>query len=474
MEKGSKKEKKNIKFDFKLNKKNILIISALAVSLVLVFGIKVLLSKQSYTLIDESSKQNRFLDISSNYKNYNENKDRVNILIGGVGGENHDGGMLTDTILILSIDTKTKKAAILSVPRDLYVNLGPNYGYQKINNANAFGEMENPGKGMELLKTTLEDALGENIQYYVRLDFSAFKQIIDILGGVTINVERSFVDEHYPTDDYLYQTVIFKTGSQVMDGDTALKYARSRHGNNGEGSDFARSARQEKVMLAIKEKVLALGFSPVKILELLNTLSQNIKTDVEYKDLFNLYKIATNIDTSKIKTKTLSESSGYVYITKTQTGASIIKPVGNNFDLIKDLFYNILDENYQEPLKKFKEELPKAIILNGTVIPGLANKVAEEFKTEQYLNTILVGNNDEKNIENTIVYDISEKLNLEDISKLSNKLNFKTLSNRVNLYNTNTNNIVFQTEDQLKVLDKLKNTYTAADLVIILGSDYKK
>src|SRR3989344_4788174 len=189
---------------------------------------------------------------SGDKKLVGENEDRINILLIGIGGEGHEGGLLADTIILANIKPSTKEVALLSVPRDLTVNI-PGYGDRKINNANAFGEMDDlPGGGGMFTARILSNILNTSIPYYIRVDFSGFKKIVDEAGSVNINVEKSFTDYEYPTIDFGYQTISFKQGNQKMDGDKALKYTRSRHGNNGEGSDFARSRRQQKVILALK------------------------------------------------------------------------------------------------------------------------------------------------------------------------------------------------------------------------------
>src|SRR3990167_1741578 len=165
---------------------------------------------------------------SGDKKLVGENEDRVNILLIGIG---HEGGLLADTIILANIKPSTKEVALLSIPRDLTVNI-PGYGDRKINNANAFGETDNlPGGGGMFTARILSNVLNTSIPYYVRVDFSGFKKLVDDAGGVNIDVDKSFTDYEYPTTNFGYQTISFKQGPQKMDGDKALKYTRSRHGN---------------------------------------------------------------------------------------------------------------------------------------------------------------------------------------------------------------------------------------------------
>ncbi|HQL11645.1 MAG TPA: LCP family protein [bacterium] len=400
-----------------------------------------------------------------------KNKQITNILIAGIGGENHDGGMLTDTIIFTSIDMQNNKIATLNIPRDLYVDLGDKYGYNKINSANAFGEQEKPGSGMLFLQNEVEKILNQDIDYYIRIDFDGFKDIIDTLGGITINVERSFVDNQYPTENFGYKTIYFQAGPQVMNGERALEYTRSRHGTNGEGSDFARSKRQQQVIEAVKDKILSEinTYNPTKIISIFDALKRHISTNLSYKDIYNLYKIADNFDNIKVINRTLSDTNGYVYTTTTIDGVSIVKPVGNNFNLIQDLAIHIFDEAY-DPIKQQLDNLPKIVILNGTNITGLASKITEDIKNTQEFNIYYVGNYDIRNVEDTILFDASGNTPLSSLNLLNQKFNAKILSRRLNIFNSY-DNIELQTDSNLQKLDQLQQLYSQADLVLILGSN---
>lgn len=451
-----------------MNKKLLLIpiVILAATGVTLVFG----LSKDKKITIDDTGSSPTLTSTVDN-KQIVKNKQITNILIGGIGGDNHDGGMLTDTIIFASIDMQNNKIATLNIPRDLYVDLGDKYGYNKINSANAFGEQEKPGSGMLFLQNEVEKILNQNIDYYIRIDFDGFKDIIDTLGGVTINVENSFVDNQYPTEDFKYKTIYFQAGPQLMDGERALEYTRSRHGTNGEGSDFARSKRQQLVIEAVKDKILSeiSTYNPAKIISIFDALKRHISTNLSYKDIYNLYKIATNANNIKVINKTLSDKNGYVYTTTTIDGASIVKPVGNNFNLIQDLANHIFDETY-DPIKQQLDILPKIVILNGTNITGLASKITEDIKNTQKFNIYYVGNYDIRNIEDTTIFDTSGNAPLSSLNLLNQQFNAKILSKRLNIFNSY-DNIALQTDSNMQKLNQLQQLYSQADLVIILGSN---
>ncbi len=476
--------KKNLhktKSKIKITKKQILIPSLIL--LLIILGIKFVSSQlnDDRLLSDNTSYQTKHLN-NNTYKNDSErlklSKDRINILIGGIGGGNHDGAYLTDSLIFASINTKTYQLSTISIPRDLYVDLGNGYGYWKINSASALGEQKNPGKGMNFTREVIEKIVEQPIQYYVRIDFSGFKKIIDTLGGVEINVERSFIDNEFPNDDIDlkntgYKTVKFEKGYQIMDGQTALDYSRSRHGNNGEGSDFARSTRQQKVINAIKEKTMSLKtlMNPAKIISLMAELNRNIQTNISYKDIPVLYSLASKIDTQNSINRTLSDSSGYVYITKTIDGASIIKPVGNNYNLIQDLVLNMFDKNYT--LSKQQESLPKIVILNGTNKVGLASRLTEQLKNTQEYKINFVGNAENRNQDTTKIYDISEFLDIKEVLNLNTKVNAKIISKKLNIFNSD-NEIPLTINSDIDTLNILKRNYTNADLIIVLGNDFKE
>lgn len=248
---------------------------------------------------------------------HGEERDRINILVLGEGGEGHDGPHLTDTILFVSIKPSTSEVGILSLPRDLWIPL-PEGGQGKINAINAYAEEKKPGNGGVAAATAISSLLSQPIDYYVRVDFSAFKTLIDDVGGVTVDVERTFTDFAYPTDNNLYKKVHFEKGWQTMNGDTALEYVRSRHGNNLEGSDFARSRRQQKVIMALKDKLVSFDtlLNPSRVASVLETLQTHVITDMELWEIVKLAKELRHIDHTKITHHVLDDNpEGPLYAT---------------------------------------------------------------------------------------------------------------------------------------------------------------
>lgn len=187
---------------------------------------------------------------------------RTNILILGIGGGDHEGADLTDTMMVLSLGNVKKTVALISIPRDIWSDTLKD----KINTAYHYGEEKRKGGGLLLAKVSIEDIIGIPIQYAVVVDFSGFTKVIDAVGGIDVNVPEAFTDPRYPkpgmeqstcpgdaTNACVYETVHFDAGREHMDGARALIYARSRHAEGQEGGDFARSRRQQIILVALKD-----------------------------------------------------------------------------------------------------------------------------------------------------------------------------------------------------------------------------
>lgn len=368
-----------------------------------------------------------------------QREDRINFLLMGMGGEGHDGPYLTDTIILASVKPSTGQIGMVSIPRDLNVRI-PEYGQRKINHANAFGEKDNPGKGAEFAKKVIEDVFDTSIQYYVRVDFAAFEQIIDDVGGITVDVERSFTDSQYPAKNYLYQTVSFTKGTAKMDGETALTYARSRHGNNGEGSDFARARRQQKMLLALKEKVLSFTTlsNPIRIHNMYTTMSKHISTNMEFADIITLIKLGKNIHFDEIKTIVLDSSpNGYLVNGQSQDGAFILQPKSGSFDDINKMIaevFTTLDTAPRGPSLTTPTQEPPKIALstidiqNGTWRAGLGARVAKTLQNKG-ISVTTVGNTEERPQLTSGIYKVKETASLDMMQLLQENLSIPIKQN---------------------------------------------
>jgi polyisoprenyl-teichoic acid--peptidoglycan teichoic acid transferase len=219
---------------------------------------------------------------------------RTNVLVMGKSGDTRDGSDLTDTMMLVSVSLTNRDVKIISIPRDTWI---PEIR-AKINTAYHYGNIQpDRGGGLTFAKAITQEVVGVPIQYGAVIDFSGFKDMVDQLGGIEINVENSFTDYYYPIagkendtcngDPRLmcrYETLTFNAGSQTMNGDTALKFVRSRHALGVEGADTAREARQQKVIDAIKNKLLdkATYTNLGRDLSILKVVINSIQTDIDY------------------------------------------------------------------------------------------------------------------------------------------------------------------------------------------------
>ena len=363
----------------------------------------------------------------------------------GIGGAGHSGGGLTDTELVISLKPSTNQISILSLPRDLVVSYPSNYGtaypeYRKINNAYVEG-------GTELALAKATEVTGLAMHYYVLVDFEAFRKIIDDLGGVDVYVDNGFTDYQYPTYNFGWQTISFAPGWQKLDGERALQYARSRHGNNGEGGDFARARRQQKILLALKTEFLKSSnlFNPATLPNILGDLGEHVKTNAEIWEMTKLLQMLSKMDTNNIINQVIdSGDNGLIHSEiASQTGAYVLIPNKGlgDFSEVNELALNIFsaasstdtglasDTNNNNAtdttivkMEDVVKEKANIAMENGTWTTGLATKNAEELN-EQNINVAYVGNSQTKNQTETVIYDLSHGKNSATKQFLEQKFN---------------------------------------------------
>lgn len=354
-----------------------------------------------------------------------EKSDRTNFLLLGVGGAGHDGPELTDTIMFGSYRPSTNEIGLLSIPRDLTV-LIPGYGYRKINHANAFGESERDGYGPELASKTIENILGQEVHYWAKVDFNGFESFIDEIGGINVYIERSFYDSQYPTDDYLTQTISFEQGWTQMNGKTALVYARSRHGSNGEGSDFARSKRQQNILTAVKDKVLSASvlLNPVKINSVIDVLRENIQTNASGWEILKIAKMARDIDMEKIAMQVLDESPDSPLYAANINGAYMLLPKNDDWSRVRSISANIFtsdEKNSQTDGVKNQPKFVRVEIQNGTAISGLAFQTSQMLQGQGF-DVVKIGNATERGYDHTVIYDLTDGQKTDELKILQNFL----------------------------------------------------
>ncbi len=382
-----------------------------------------------------------------------EGSGRINVLLLGRGGGAHDAPDLTDTIILASIDPINKKTTLFSLPRDMWVNV-PSAGNMKLNAVYETGVSKYTGKklnnvtdkkavnaGFKMVDQTVEDVMGVNVDYNVMVDFKAFSQAVNTVGGVNVNVPADLVDPTMAWENN-NNPVLAKAGPQVMDGKNALNYVRSRQTSD----DFARSERQRSVLLGLKSKVDTTGTlsNPAKLSSLAGAFGNNVQTDLSLKDAARLYSIVRKVNEASTNSIGLATPPNQFVTTGNVTGQSIVLPKAGLFK------YSEIQAFVRSQLKDpyILKERAKVVVLNGTTVPGAATTKADELKAYGY-NVIKAGETPNAGWTQTM---------LIDLSKGKKKFTSKYLEQRLGV-------------TKYKSLPDETIQANGADFVIIIGSD---
>lgn len=367
-------------------------------TLILIFGvIGVFFAWKTGNILSKISKGGLLTSIVHNIPGVKdelkgEKDGRINIALLGMRGEGVEGGgLLADTIMIISVKPAENKASIISIPRDLYVTVPGTQDRQKINSVHAYGEEKGRGQGLEAMKTILGEVTGLEIHYAASINFAGFKQLISAIGGVEITLESPFEEAVQfneakvcdgrvftePTGQYeikKYKTRTGKVkiaaqyplctnpdkecggdfklsaGKQTLNADQALCYARSRATSN----DFERAKRQQIIMQAVKEKMTSIGtladFS--KINEILNALGDNARSDMQLWEMQKFYDIYKKIPNPQVHQRVLEDSEeGLLYYPGESAAGYILLPRGDNYNKIHEMAQNIFEIAAQSDIK---------------------------------------------------------------------------------------------------------------------------
>ena len=314
---------------------------------------------------------------SNNIELKKETPETINLLLLGIGGGNHDCPNCSDTIIFANLNLASKKVTLVSLPRDIWVTDLKG----KVNSAYSNGESKRKGGGLILAKSVIGKITGQNIDYGIVIDFSGFVKAVDLMGGVDVIVDKTFDDYQYPiegnendlcghsdnevkafsaTDSASvtfdldqaqffpcrYEHVHFDKGLAHMDGETALKFVRSRHAAGSEGTDFARSNRQEEVIKALMNKAFSLQIiaNPTKVIALYNNLKSSIKTDISDNEIDDFIKLAQKFQHAQIQSAVIDYGDP---VTK-RPGLLINPPIGSKFNYEWVLVPRAGDNNFSE------------------------------------------------------------------------------------------------------------------------------
>jgi LCP family protein required for cell wall assembly len=317
---------------------------------------------------------------------------RLNMLFMGLDYRDdvvNDKAPRSDTMLLFSMDPLNNTAAVIAIPRDLWVGI-PGFGYNKINTAFRFGELYNlPGGGPALATETVEELLGVPIDFFLQLDFQAFVDFIDHIHGI----KKTF-DEPYKLDPRgPGNTEYIEPGRYVLDGELALAYARDR---KSEGDDFDRSGRQMEVILLIRDRILEFDQLPTLVLNapaIYDSLSTGIRTNISLNQAIQLAWKAMEIPVENIEMVVIGPA--HVTFEKSPDGLDILKPIPDKIRLLRDEVLG--DGGVISPLAEGEllslvaEENARISILNGTYEGDLGQRTADWLR-EQGFNVVEVAN----------------------------------------------------------------------------------
>jgi len=272
-----------------------------------------------------------------------QDQGQINVLLLGMRGSNMPGGgLLADSIMVAAIRPQENKVALISVPRDLYVQDPGSSSQSKINAINALYEGKDDGKGMEMMKQVVSDVTGLRIHYVVRIDFKGFTGLVDKLGGVDVYLDKPFAE---PTQFEGEEAANFSlpAGKNHLDGSKALFFTRARYAS----SDFERAKRQQQVLIALKDKMLSVGTLSdfAKVNDILNILGDDVRADMDASEMKKFFDLANNLHNPQIKQKVFDTSpEGLLNASKADTPDGktyILLPAGGNYDKIHETCRNI-------------------------------------------------------------------------------------------------------------------------------------
>ena len=357
---------------------------------------------------------------------------RINILLLGTAGKGKPGQNLTDTLMVLSINPQNSQAALLSLPRDLYVSVPfLNFG-TKINSVYQLG-LNNSGKdsqmAAEIILKTVEDITSLKLDYYVILNFDGFEKIIDSLGGINIQNERDLYDPRYPGPNYSYETFELKKGLHHLDGRTALKYARERHADPQ--GDFGRAKRQQQIMEAAKNKFFSAQtlLNVFSLNEIFNALEENIVTDITPQEIAGFLELARNLDTRNAINIVLDawnkDSLLKVYHVPMENGmAFALVPRTGNWSEIQELSENIFQlEQLEKKRVEIQKENARLTILDKSGGFPLSEKIKKFLSSDlNYENISLLVDKNYSEEEKSVIVDLTNGQKPFSLEEIATKL----------------------------------------------------
>lgn len=404
-----------------------------------------------------------------------EQENRINILLAAIGGEGHQGENLADTIILVSVRPQEKDVALLSIPRDLYVKIPGTELYARINNVHAYGENQRKGEGLKLLREKVAEVTGQPVHYVARVDFQAFKRIVEQVGGVEVTIRNSFYD--------FWHKISFPAGTEHMNGERALAYVRARYIEGAEGGDFKRAERTQQVLLAIRKKIFSVqtAVDLRALAGVLDALRDHVATNFTLAELRRLAELTRDIPDDRLRTAVITSGHEGLLIGTTEVlggrPASVLRPRTGleHYAEIQQLAANIFSEARVAPSPSsasatppaesatptpspssipsptpagIADEKPTIDVRNGTAVTGLAGRAAKVLQKKQF--TIAAAQNAAiRNRTQTVVVDQTSGKKPESLRELLGTLGVTTA-------------VTFP-EAEKKTVD--------ADFIVFLGTD---
>jgi len=313
-----------------------------------------------------------------------DGKSRVTMLVMGLDYRDWEAGEVprTDTMILLTLDPVTRTAGMLTIPRDMWVNI-PGFDYAKINTAYYLGEINHlPGGGPGLAVETVKQFLGVPINYYAQIDFNAFVKFIDEIGGVYLIVPEPITVSLIGSN----KKVHIDAGEVSLPGEIALAYARNRY---TEGGDFDRSQRQLQVIRAVRDRILQFDQLPKLVSRapaIYSELAAGIKTKMTLDQVVKLSWLAMQIPQENIKSMVIGPEQ--VEMGTSMDGLSILIPIADKIRLVRDEIFTTGGPVGPaavsgDPSQLMKDEQARVSIQNGTTTSGLAGLTAEWLRTKE-------------------------------------------------------------------------------------------
>ena len=328
---------------------------------------------------------------------------RTTILVMGVDARPGAAALRTDSIIVATINPQTGSAGMLSIPRDMAIRAPVLNRTVKVNTLYGLGAFNKlPGGGPGYLRDTLSEFLGYPIDYYVTVNFEGFKQVVDLIGGVDIDVTKEIYDDQYPDDNYGYEPPVhFLPGRQHMDGATALKYARTRHADN----DYFRADRQQQVIMAIKERITQPGQMAAllpRLPGLAIAMANSVQTDMPVDKAIALARQLDKVDLQKITRVVIDQKMGTVVQNDPALGYVLTPDMNKVRAAATAVFADapVGPSSEDAAREAVRTEAARIIVLNGTPEKGLAAKTQASLITNGF-NVVTVGNADRVDYSDT-------------------------------------------------------------------------